>query len=252
MGADNRNIPEELNNPKREERPRSLVDLIELKTIDLDLAAWLVSHVSKGNSLITGSGPGGIGKSTTMRALMAFAPGNLPFAIAWPEKITGIESPSCVISHEISDHRPPGYLWGQDARDFFAHSERGSMLVGNMHADDLDEVHHQIVEACEVPEAQFRSVNFFIFLWIEGVDRSVKERIKDNPSRRFITKIFYSDGENAHALVYSDEIGLPDDVPRDADYEQQCRGFLKDAVENSTRDINELRHRFLDWAQENA
>ena len=45
MGADNRNIPEELNNPKREERSRSLVDLIELKTIDLDLAAWLVSHV---------------------------------------------------------------------------------------------------------------------------------------------------------------------------------------------------------------
>lgn len=247
MGADNLNIPEELLNPNREERPRSLLDLIDLTTIDLDLAAWLVSHVSKGASLITGSGPGGIGKTTTMRALLAFAPDNFPFAIAWPEKITGIESPSCVISHEISDHRPPGYLWGKDARDFFAHSERGSMLVGNVHADDLDEVHDQIVGECEVPEAQFRAVNFFIFLWIEGVDRSEKQRIKDNPSRRFVTKIFHSTGENAHDLVYSDENGLSEDVPRDAAYEQQCRAFLEEALAGSTREINEIRHRFLDW-----
>ena len=247
MAADNRNIPEELHNPKREERPRSLLDLIDLDTINLDLAAWLVSHVSKGASLISGSGPGGIGKSTTMRALLAFAPENLPYAMAWPEKITGIESPACVISHEISDHRPPGYLWGKDARDFFDHADKGSMLVGNVHADDLDEVHGQIVDDCEVPEAQFRSVNLFIFLWIEGVDPSVKERIRDNPSRRYVTKIFHSDGENAHDQVYSAEDGLAQSAPRDAEYEQQCRAFLEEALAGSTRDINEIRHQFLDW-----
>ena len=33
-------MPKELANPSREERPRSLLDLIELETIGLELAAW--------------------------------------------------------------------------------------------------------------------------------------------------------------------------------------------------------------------
>ena len=89
-------------------------------------------------------------------------------------------------------------------------------------------------------------------MWIEGVDPSVKERIRDNPSRRYVTKIFYSDGESAHRQVYSAEEGLAGDVPRDAEYEQKCREFLESALADSSRDINEIRHRFLDWAQENA
>ena len=253
MGVDNRNIPEQLINPGREARPRSLLDLIDLKTFDLDLAAWLVSHVSKGASLITGSGPGGIGKSTTMRSLLAFAPGHLPFFVAWPGEIRGIHQiPCCIISHEVSDHPPPGYIWGQDVRDYFAHSKNVNMLASNMHADDLSEVYQQIVEENNVPESQFRSINLFMFVWLEGRDMSDRRRIHDTTSRRYVTKIFYSDGKGAHDLVYSDGKGLSDRAPRDAAYEKKCRAFLEDAVENSTRDINGLRHRFLDWAQQNA
>ena len=85
-----------------------------------------MSHVSKGASFIIGSGPRGIGKKTTMRALPGFAPGRLPFVIALPEEISGISNvPSCVISHEV---------------------------------------HSQIVAANDVPEDQFRAINPFVFI----------------------------------------------------------------------------------------
>ena len=58
---------------------RSLLDLIEEGTLDLDLAAFLVSHIARGASFITGSGPGGVGKTTTKRALLSFVPPELSF-----------------------------------------------------------------------------------------------------------------------------------------------------------------------------
>ena len=80
-------IPRRLINPEREETPRSLLDLIEQGPFDLDTAAWWMSHASKGASWIVGSGPGGIGKSTTMRSFLSVVPGDHPFAIAMPGEI---------------------------------------------------------------------------------------------------------------------------------------------------------------------
>lgn len=49
----NENFLKGLTNPKREEHPRSLLGLIELGTLDLDLAS--VSHISRGDSYLTSS-----------------------------------------------------------------------------------------------------------------------------------------------------------------------------------------------------
>ena len=54
---------QKLDNP--EDRTRSLIDLIDVQTVDLELASFLASHVWRGASYITGSGPSGIGKTTT-------------------------------------------------------------------------------------------------------------------------------------------------------------------------------------------
>ena len=243
------NIPAELI-AGRQERPRSLVDLIELDTVGIELAAWLMSHISRGASLIVGSGPGGIGKTTTMRALLGFAPGSRPFVIALPEKISGINSvPSCVISHEVSEHRVPTYLWDQDLRDFFALSQQGHMLVSNMHANHIDEVHSQIVVTNGVPEDQFRAVNLFVFIWIEGGDPSVG-RIKDSSSRRFISEVFYSDGTAKHESIFTPERGLSAQAPSDAAYEKLCRTFLEEGLNGLSPDIQEVRNRFLEWEKQ--
>ena len=231
------------------DRPLSLIDLIERNTFDPELAAWLMFHVSQGASYIIGAGPGGVGKTTTMRALLSVVPGNRPFGIALPGKISdAFSSPHCVISHELSNHRPPGYLWGVDLCDFFALSENGHILVGNMHIDNLEQAHDQICHQNDVPESQFRAINLFIFLRVEGEDSSVR-RINNPTARRFITQLFYSDGTSPHQLVYTDETGLSANASRNMADEERCREFLQTAYTESERTIEGLRHCFLDWSK---
>jgi len=242
----NQEILKGFTNPKREERARSLLDLIELKTFDLDLAAWFVSLVSRGASYITGSGPGGIGKTTTMRSLLSFVPGHLRFAVALPGEVSAIDGvPHCVISNELSDHPPPTYLWGQNLRDFFALSERGHTLVGNAHADDLKEVHGQVVETNHVPESQFRAINLLVFICLEG-GNPPGGRVKDTTTRRVINKVFYSDGVSRHESVYTLENGLTPNAPCDPEGEKWCRAFLEETLNTPERTLEGVRRRFLE------
>ena len=60
MSHSTNDVLQKISDPEDAEKARSLLDLIELNTVDLELAAWLVSLVSRGASYITGSGPGGI------------------------------------------------------------------------------------------------------------------------------------------------------------------------------------------------
>lgn len=238
-------LPPELLDPGSEAPPRSLLDLLELKVFDLDLAAWLVSQISRGASFIVGSGPGGVGKTTTMRALLAFAPPDRPFAVALPGKVAEVDGRcSCVVSHELSDHPPPTYLWGQNLRDFFALSQQGHMLVGNVHADDLEETRAQICVANEVPEEQFRAVKLFAFVRVEGVAPGTG-RINDPVSRRFINEIHLSDGRAVHQVVFTRDGGLGAGTPRDVAHEGRCRRFLEETLSSAVRDINQVRRLFL-------
>lgn len=248
MADDDRMIPRRLINPDREETPRSLLDQIEQGPFDLDTAAWWMSHVTKGASWIVGSGPGGIGKSTTMRSYLSVVPGEAPFTIAMPGEIEALgDQKRCTISLELSDHRPPGYLWDKDLRDFFNLADVGHQLVGNVHADTLEEVHGQIVGACEVPEAQFRHINIIAFVWLDGYERGHSERIKDQTSRRFLTSVFYTDGSEDHRQVFAEGDGLAADAPRDPEHEASCRGFLEEALSSGDRDIDGLREKYLAW-----
>lgn len=238
---------QQLDNPEAGEYTRSLIDLIEEQTVDLELAAFFVSHIRRGASYITGSGPGGIGKTTTMHALLGFVAADLPFVTALPGEVSSVgETRSCVISNELSDHPPPTYLWGDDLRAFFALSRAGHILVGNVHADDLDEIHSQIVEVNGVPEEQFRAINLLVFICLEG-GNPPEGRIKDTTTRRIINKIYYSDGRERHRLIYEPQKGLLDNAPRDREREQNCRAFLEEMIEVKERRLSEVRHRFLQW-----
>jgi len=236
-----------LNNPKRDERARSLLDLIELGTFDLELASWFVSQVSRGASYITGSGPGGVGKTTTMRSLLSFVPRNLRFALALPGEITNIGNDShCVLSNELSDHTPPTYLWDQDLRDFMSLSDNGNVIVGNVHADDHEEIHGQFVTECSVPEKQFRAITLMVFICLEGGNPPDNKRVKDTTTRRVINKIFYSDGTSKHESVFDPDQGLTPNAPRDASHEQACRTFLEGLLNTSERSLEGVRKSFLE------
>lgn len=228
------------------EVPLTLLDLIRRDTLDLELAAWLVMCVSGGASWITGSGPGGIGKTTIMRSLLSFVPADVAFAEALPGEIDTVGPPRrCVISHELSDHTPPTYLWDQDLRDFFALSNDGHILVGNVHADSVDEIRAQIVGDCGVPAAQFGAIDLFAFVRMDGQDPEAR-RIKDKTSRRYFNRIFWSAGQAGHELVFTPEDGLRQGPHRDTTAELACRNWLEAALQQaSDRTIQQLRTEFL-------
>ena len=241
----NTSVLKSMSNPEREERSRSVLDLIELNTFDLDLAAWFVSVVSKGASWISGSGPSGIGKTTVMRSLLSFVPDHLRFDIALPKQVNQLgQTPSCIISNELSNHPPPTYLWDQDLRDFFAHTQNGHILVGNAHADDLDEIKTKIVDECNVPESQFQKINLFIFICLEGGNPQGR-RIKDTTTRRVINKVYYSNGQTPHELVYSDRDGFLSSAPRAVETEIKYRTWLTNVFNNSERSLEGIRQQFL-------
>ena len=237
----------DLSNPDREERARSILDLIDLGTFDLDLATWLTSRAALGESWITGSGPGGIGKTTTMRTMMSFVPRDRKFVLALPDEVSAIpaEPIHCVMSNELSDHRPPTYLWDQDLRDFCAQKERGHQLVGNVHADNLEEIHAQFVGECNVPESQFRAINVLLFICLEGGNPEGQRRIKDTETRRVVNRVYYSDGSEDHVSVFDPEKGLLDSAPHDIAMETKCRTFLKSAIESDERTLEGVRRMWL-------
>ena len=223
----------------RGERPLSLLDQIEGGTFDLELASWLISRVSRGDSFFIGAIPGSAGKTTTVRALLGFAPGDVPYVIALPNKLAGIDGQRCCfVSHELSDHKVPNYLWGRDLRDYFALSAHGHMLAANMHADELDQVHEQIGGRNDVPEEHFRAVNIFAFIRVD------KEA---DPIERVVDKVFYSDGTGPHKSIFTLEGGMSANRPRDEENEKRCRAFLEESLSGSARTVDEVRRLFLEW-----
>ena len=225
----------------------SLLDLIERDTLDLELAAWLVTCVAGGASWITGSGPGGIGKTTIMRSLLSFLPQDRLCVVALPGQVTAIQPPpKCVVSHELSDHPPETYLWDQDLRDYFTLADAGHTLVGNVHAEDVADIHKEVVDDCRVPDSQFRAVHIFGFVRMDGQDPEAR-RIKDKTSRRYFEKIFWSDGRSDHVLVFTSAEGLSSGPHRNPTAESGHRAFLETALKGSARGVQETRAAFLTW-----
>ena len=240
-------IPESLIGKAGDGAPNSLLDLVSRGTLSLELAGWLVAQVSRGASYIVGAGPGGIGKTTTMRSLLSFVPSHLSFAVALPGEIEKIDGgPTCVVSHELSGHPPASYLWDEELRDFFRLSEWRHVLVGNMHVDSLEETRDQVCEQNGVPEDQFRAVDLLIFIGVDGPEPGAG-RIKDTSLQRFVSEIVHSDGSLEHRQVYTREGGFTDKAPRDLDYEASCRDFLETAIKDGLGDVQQVRERFLNW-----
>ena len=213
----------------RPEGPFTMFDLVRSNTTPLDLAGWLVAQVSRGASLIAGSGPGGVGKTSTMRALVDFAPADMPYVIASRDSIDALDgSPHCVICHEISSHKLDGNLWDQDLRDLLALQAEGHMVTSTMHINTMEEAHEQLLGVNEIPEDHFRAMNLFVFVRIEGEDMSVG-RINNPEGQRFISEVAYSDGSGPHRTVYTRGGGLVN-APRDEAFEATCRQFLENGA----------------------
>jgi hypothetical protein len=143
---------------------RSVVELIELGTLDAELAALLWLLLESRLPLVVAARPRRAGKSTTLNALLDFLPpdvSRLQLAGAWEDfgwladaeslgwrreaGAGGTPVPSAppegtyLVAAELSDHLPV-YTWGDRARVAIRAMSRGYGMGATIHAASLEEV----------------------------------------------------------------------------------------------------------------
>ena len=229
----------------------SVFDLLAAKTLDLDLAAYLMARISRGASFMVGSVPGGAGKTTVMCALLNFVPVDVPLIAATPQKVymaskEATSQRACYICHEIGSGSYFAYLWSDALRAYCRLSEYGLMLATNLHADDLEEARDQVCGDNDVQEKLFNGFELLIFLRIE---------VSYLETHRRIEKVYSSDGLTDHMLVFDagNNTKIEPKVNNhmaEPDYVSACRDFLK-KVSPKTRTIEQTRRQVAEFLAHN-
>jgi hypothetical protein len=131
-------------------RPLSMAQIIALGSVDVDTVALIWIMLEHGSSL-TVAGPTdpqpGIGKTTTLNALLQFLPEgtSLVYMSGMYEnfaftRIPDIDPPTTyALCNEVSDHLPI-YMWGRIARRFLTLPAQGYHVATSVHADTIDDV----------------------------------------------------------------------------------------------------------------
>jgi hypothetical protein len=124
--------------------PLSAAELIARHSVDAPTMALLWLLIERGASFTVAGGPMGIGKTTTLNALLQFVPKDVPrhYLAGMLEDFRFTEGPSpacCAICNEINDY-PPYYLWGASARRFLSLAEEGYQIATTVHAETAQEV----------------------------------------------------------------------------------------------------------------
>lgn len=223
---------------QRGRRMLSVFDLLEAKTLNLDLASLLMAYISSGASFIVGASPGGAGKTTIMCALLNFIPPNTEICHATPEALADYgpqrEDQPCFVCHEISQGPYFSYLWGIPLRQFFSLGDKEVQLATNLHADTLGEAFDQICQQNQVPAYQFFAIDLHIFLSVQRNGFSISRKIQ---------QVHLGGSSDSPELIYEANQGL--DLSK-VDHEtlahaENCGEFLKKALDGKIRTIEDTR-----------
>ena len=170
--------------------PLSVAQLVALGSLDASTAALLWLLVEHHQSLIV-SGPTdptpGVGKTTTLNALLGFLPGGstLVYTVGMYEEFefTSEVEPetTCVLANEVSNHLPI-YMWGRVARRLLKLPQEGFAIATSCHADTVSDVLRMLRHDLKVPESDIQRLGVIINIGLVG-------RLWP-PRRRFLTVNF--------------------------------------------------------------
>ncbi len=131
-------------------RPLSLAQIIALESVDAETVALVWLLLEHGASL-TVAGPTdpqpGVGKTTTLNALLQFLPEGTALAymsgmyenFAFTRLADIDPSTTYALCNEVSDHLPI-YMWGRIARRYLQLPGQGFHVATSVHADTIDDV----------------------------------------------------------------------------------------------------------------
>jgi hypothetical protein len=183
----------------------SIAQIIALRSVDAETAALIWLLLEHGASL-TVAGPTdpqpGVGKTTTLNALLQFLPEGtaLAYMSGMYETFAFTRSPDIdpahtyVLCNEVSDHLPI-YMWGRVARRFLTLPSQGYHVATSVHADTSEEVLYMYQHTLRLKAEDMRRLGIIVNIGLVG--RSYPAR------RRWFT---------THFIQPECEAGHPDNV----------------------------------------
>jgi hypothetical protein len=187
-------------------RPLSVAQIIALGSVDAETAALIWLLLEHGASL-TVAGPTdpqpGIGKTTTLNALLQFLPEGtaLAYMSGMYENFAFTRLPDIdpattyALCNEVSDHLSI-YMWGRVAQRYLTLPAQGYHIATSVHADTIDDVTSMYLRDLRVKPEHVRRLGLVINIGIIG--RSYPAR------RRWLTTHFFrpeSDPQNPAGVV---------------------------------------------------
>src|SRR5437899_11198383 len=155
-----------------------IAQIIAQGSVDVETVAltWLL--LEHGVSL-TVAGPTdpqpGVGKTTTLNALLQFLPEGtaLAYMSGMYENFAFTRLPDIdpattyALCNEVSDHLPI-YMWGRVARRYLSLPARGYHIATSVHADTIDDVIHMYNHDLRVPTEDARRLGLVVNIGVVG------------------------------------------------------------------------------------
>ncbi|HTI14202.1 MAG TPA: hypothetical protein VL461_06470 [Dictyobacter sp.] len=167
-------------------RPLSVAQIIALGSVDVYTAALVWLLLEHGASL-TVAGPTdpqpGVGKTTTLNALMQFLPEGTAVAYmsGMYEDFSFTQLPDIdpattyALCNEVSNHLPI-YMWGRVARRYLSLPAQGYHIATSVHADTIDEVLAMYQHDLRLKPADIRRLGLVINIGLVGHAYATKRR----------------------------------------------------------------------------
>lgn len=159
-------------------RPLSVAQIIALQSVDVETAA-LVWLLLEQRASLTVAGPTdpqpGIGKTTTLNALLQFLPEGtaLAYMSGMYEDFGFTSLPDIdpaatyALCNEVSDHLPI-YMWGRVARRYLTLTAQGYHVATSVHADTIDDVIHMYHRNLRLTPEEVRRLELVINIGLVG------------------------------------------------------------------------------------
>jgi hypothetical protein len=179
----------------------SIAQIIALHSVDVETAALIWLLLEHGASL-TVAGPTdpqpGVGKTTTLNALLQFLPEGTALAymsgmyetFAFTRSADIDPANTYVLCNEVSDHLPI-YMWGRVARRFLSLPAQGYHIATSVHADTIDEVLYMYQHSLRLKPEDMRRLGLIVNIGLVG---------RSYPARRrwFSTHFIQPEADTAH------------------------------------------------------
>ncbi len=249
LSVEARNLAEIERLNQRGGRTLTVADLCAARTLTPEIAAFMLSTVAQGASILTAAMRGGAGKSTLLANLLTMLPPgerivttSSPAVVARALDEPPVE-PECYLAHEIGSGHWYAYIWGPTVRQFFQLMDTGRRVASCLHADTLEEV-EQILTSPPllVPVEYVHRIGVLAFIDFAGDGRRVTFVYGHAPGGELRLAFRWRSSDDTH-----DAISAPEFFGLDPSRYAQAVDFFNKLIAEDVRQIAEQRRRIVDF-----